>query len=41
MKTDGVLLDDLKVFIATAKTRSFSAAARELSISQAGVSRPE
>ena len=39
METNGIVLDGLEVFIATAKTRSFSAAARELSISQAGVSR--
>lgn len=35
----GVVLHGLEVFIVTAKKRSFSAAARELSISQAGVSR--
>jgi DNA-binding transcriptional LysR family regulator len=39
MRTDGVLLDGLEVFIATAKKRSFSAAAKDLSISQACVSR--
>jgi DNA-binding transcriptional LysR family regulator len=39
MKTDGLILDRLEVFVATAKTRNFSAAARRLSISQAAVSR--
>lgn len=39
MKTDGVVLEGLEVFVAAAKKQSFSGAARELSISQAGVSR--
>ena len=39
MTTDGLVLDGLEVFVATAKKQSFSAAARGLSISQAGVSR--
>src|SRR5271163_1943643 len=39
MKADGLVLDGLEVFVATAKKPSFSAAARGLSISQAGVSR--
>jgi DNA-binding transcriptional LysR family regulator len=39
MPTDGLVLDGLEVFVATAKKQSFSAAARGLSISQASVSR--